>query len=170
MAEAVVSALEERRYGAVRAAMAAHVGSCAVCSGRAEALGILARELDPEIPAPRAGFIGRVMAELRPARTAYDRLPPLWLVFGAGALFVALTAVVLATGGGGGEWHERALTGFLDQSLVFLGSLSQGIRGLWDAVVPGRGLPILIGCAALATALNVAIAVSVLRRKRRTVE
>lgn len=171
LADALVAALEEGRCGAVREAVAEHAPGCPDCRDRAGALAILAQGLDPEPPPIRSGFLARVMAEVRgePALTAYDRLPPLWQVLGAAVLFVALTAVVLATGGGE-AWHERALTGFLDQSLVFLGSLSQGIRGLWDAVVPGRGLPILIGCTVVATILNVALAAGVLRRRRKTVE
>jgi hypothetical protein len=103
---------------------------------------------------------------------AYDRLPPLWQVFGAGVLFVALTAIMLASGSNAeSEWHTRALTGFMNQALGFLGGMSQGMSELWDAVVPGRALPLLIGCAVLATALNVAFFVNAWRRtSKKTVD
>jgi len=103
---------------------------------------------------------------------SYDRLPPLWQVFGAGVLFVALTAIVLASGSNAeSEWHTRALTGFMNQALGFLGGMSQGMSELWDAVVPGRALPFLVGCAVLATALNVAFFVNAWRRtSRKTVD
>ena len=172
LADIVVEALETGRAGAVRAAVDGHVADCGPCRERAGAIRAMAEGLDPPLPAPSAGFVGRVMAEIRGERRqvagAYDRLPPLWQVLGALALFVALTAVVLATGVGD-AWHTRALTGFLDQSMGFLGGLSQAIRSLWDAVAPGRGLPILIACTVVATVLNVAFVVGVLRR-RRTVE
>ena len=106
------------------------------------------------------------------ATGSYDRLPPMWQVFGAGVLFVALTAIVLASGSSAeSEWHTRALTGFMDQALGFLGGMSQGVRGLWDAVVPGKALPLLVGCAVLATALNIGFFVNAWRRARKqTVE
>ena len=78
----------------------------------------MAEGLDPPIPAPAPGFVGRVMAEIRGEEPehvgAYDRLPPLWQVLGAGGLMAALAAVVLAVGSGSdAAWHTRALTGFL---------------------------------------------------------
>lgn len=174
IADRILEALEETRPGAVRQAVADHAPHCETCRERVGELSAMAEGLDPDIPAVRPGFVTRVMAEIRGSEVeyngAYDRLPPIWQIAGAAVLLVALTAIVLASGPGAeGAWHERALTGFLDQALSFLGGLGTGIRGLWDSVIPGRGLPILIGCAALATVLNVAFVVGVMRRKKETV-
>ena len=153
LADLIIEALDKGREGAVREAVSTHSGGCVVCREKAGSLAALAAGLDPQMESVRPGFVSRVMEEIRGDELAhqggaYDRLPPLWQMMGAGLLFVVLSAVVLATGPeAGGEWHNRALTGFLNQALVFLGGLGAGIRGLWDAVVPGRGLPILIGCA-----------------------
>ena len=175
MADHILAALELRAPGAVRGAVERHVPTCGTCRERLGALRALADGLDPAVPAAQPGFVGRVMSEIRGEETrqvagAYDRLPPLWQVLGAGGLLVALAAVVLATGTHADAWHSKALTGFLEQSLGFLGGLSAGITGLWDAIVPGRGLPILAGLAALATALNVAFVVGAMRRHGKTVE
>lgn len=173
LADRIIEALETGHEGAVRETVTRHAPECSRCRERVGELHALAEGLDPRPAVIRPGFVGRVMDEIRgEARAhsgAYDRLPPMWQLLGAGALLVALAAVVLATGGQGDAWHSRALTGFLNQALVFLGSLSQGITGLWDAVAPGKGLPILIGCAVLATVLNVALVVSCLRRRKETV-
>lgn len=169
LSDVILAALEEGREGAVREAVADHAAECEPCGGRPGVLAAIAEGLDPHIPAVRPGFASRVMNEIRDREQhagAFDRLPPPWQMAGAAALFVALAAVVLAGGTGAeGAWHSRALTGFVDQTLVFLGTFSGAIRGLWDAVVPGRGLPILIGCAVVATVLNVGFALSVLKRK-----
>ncbi len=167
LADLVVEALEAGRDGAVRDVVETHARDCVVCRERKGTLSAMAEGLDPPMETVRPGFVSRVMAEIRGEERhsgAYDRLPPLWQIGGAAALFVALAAVVLAAHPGGETWHGRALTGFLDQALVFLGGLSTGVRGLWDAVVPGRGLPILVGLAIAATALNVALVVRVLKR------
>lgn len=179
MADLIVEALEDGTPGAVRRVVAEHAPGCARCRERAGALRAMADGLDPPIPATSPGFVGRVMAEIRgevpggasAPNGAYDRLPPLWQVLGAGGLMVALAAVVLAIGtGSDAAWHTRALTGFLDQALGFLGTLSHGITGLWETVVPGRALPILGILAAVATALNVAFVVGALKRRKETVE
>lgn len=175
LADRIIEALESGRSGAVRDAVAEYGPLDPVWRERMGTLRAMAEGLDPPMKAVRAGFVTRVMAEIRGEqavhRGAYDRLPPLWQMLGAGVLFVALAAVVLATGASADSgWQGHALTGFLERALVFLGALSHGIRQLWDAVVPGRGLPILIGCAAVATLLNVAFAVRVLRRRGTTIE
>ncbi|MFT5429982.1 MAG: hypothetical protein ACI9OJ_000655 [Myxococcota bacterium] len=175
MADLIIEALEEGRTGAVRQAVDNHAPHCERCRERVGALRAMAEGLDPPVPAPSPGFVGRVMAEIRGEERshvgAYDRLPPLWQVLGAGGLMVALAAIVLAIGTGTeAAWHTRALTGFLHQSLGFLGTLSHGITGLWETVVPGRALPILATVAAVATALNIAFVVGALRRHKKTVE
>lgn len=179
LADVIVEALETGQPGAVRAAVADHAQVCPICCERAGEAIALAAALDPVVPAVGSSFVSRVMQEIRgeeaktPIATgSYDRLPPLWQVFGAAVLFVALTAIVLASGSNAeSEWHTRALTGFMDQALGFLGGMSQGVRGLWDAVVPGKALPLLVGCAVLATALNIGFFVSAWRRARKqTVE
>lgn len=171
LADRIIDALEEGREGAVREAVEDFLSGHGAARERQGTLRVLAEALDPPVEVVRPGFVSRVMAEIRgDARVqhhgAYDRLPPLWQIAGAAALFVALTAVVFAAGPTADQaWHQRALTGFLDQALVFLGGLSAGIRGLWDAVIPGKGLPVLIGCAVLATVLNIGFVVGGLRRK-----
>ena len=171
LADRIIDALEEGREGAVREAVEGFLSDHGGARERAGTLRVLAEALDPPLEVVRPGFVSRVMAEVRgdahlQHHGSYDRLPPLWQIAGAAALFVALTAVVFAAGPTADQaWHQRALTGFLDQALVFLGGLSTGIRGLWDAVVPGKGLPILIGCAVLATVLNVGFIVGALRKK-----
>ncbi len=174
LADGIIQALESGQSGAVRELVMGHAPQCLHCQEHIGELHALAEGLDPESVTVRPGFVARVMDEIRgepePHSGAYDRLPPLWQLLGAGALLAMLAAVVLATGGQGDAWHSRALTGFLQQALTFLGSLSQGITGLWDAVAPGKGLPIMIGCAILATILNCALIISVLRTKRETVE
>ena len=174
LADTIVDALETGQPGAVQAAVAEHTESCQRCGERRGEIAALASALDPSLPEPSPSFVSRVMQEIRGQEPAsahsggsYDRLPPLWQVFGAGVLFVVLTAIVLASGANAdSEWHTRALTGFMDQALGFLGGMSQGMRGLWDAVVPGKALPFLIGCAALATVLNIAFFVSAWRRTK----
>ena len=175
MADQILAALEIRAPGAVRRAVEKHAPNCPTCRERVGALRALADGLDPPVPAAKPGFVGRVMDEIRGEETvqapgAYDRLPPLWQVLGAGGLLVALAAVVLATGTHADAWHSKALTGFLEQALGFLGGLSAGITGLWDAIIPGRGLPILAGLAVLATVLNVAFIMGAMRRHKKTVE
>ena len=179
LADTIVDALETGLPGAVRQAVSAHVEHCAVCSERQGEARALAQALDPEIPQVSHTFVSRVMSEIRgeeaqdaASHGAYDRLPPRWQVFGAAIWVVALTAIVLASGStADSEWHTRALTGFMDQALGFLGGMSQGISGLWDAVVPGKALPLLVGCAVLATALNITFFVLAARRARKkTVE
>jgi hypothetical protein len=173
LADIIVGALEDGESGAVRAAVEAHIDQCERCGRQRSVLMELAVGFDPEHRPAGLGLVARVMSEIRDegiaSTSAYDRLPPLWQVLGAGVLLVALSAVVLATGGGD-TWHQQIVTGYLDEALHFLGGLSHAIQGLWDAVVPGRGLPILIGCAVIATILNVAFAINIIRRKKETVD
>ena len=179
LADIIVEAMETGRPGAVRDAAMQHSEHCPICSEQVGYVSALASALDPAVPELKAGFVGRIMQEIRGddamspvAHGSYDRLPPIWQVFGAGALFVVLTAIVLASGSTAeSEWHTRALTGFMNQALGFLGGMSQGMSELWDAVVPGRALPLLVGCAVLATGLNVAFFVNAWRRSaKKTVE
>ena len=84
---------------------------------------------------------------------------------------MALATVAVATQGDTeSAWHTRALTGFVQQALGFLGVLSHGLTDLWETVAPGRALPILVGCTVVATVLNVAFAVRAARRAKKTVE
>ena len=165
----IISGMERGNAGSVREAVHTHVQNCNVCSEHRDKWTLLAAGLDPAPVKTSPGFTARVMEEIRglpsPTDAAYDRLPPLWQVVGAAVLFTVLAAVVLATEPTDAAWHSKALTGFLEQALSFLGGLSQSIKGLWDSVAPGRGLPALVGCALVATALNVAFAIRHVRRQ-----
>lgn len=174
LADLMVEGLESGEPGTLRLLVDDHVGHCPECLPRAGALRTVANALDPSVAvAPSPSFVGRVMSEIRAdVQSERDRLPPLWQVFGAAGLFMVLAAVVLGTQDARTDapWHARALTGFLDQALGFLGVLSHGISDLWESVAPGRALPILAACAVLATGLNIAFAVRAYRRARKTVE
>ena len=172
LADLLIEGLEAGEAGTVRALVEDHVGQCRACQPRAGALRVMANGLDPIPPPVGAGLVRRVMAEVQSGEPATrDRLPPVWQVFGAAGLFAALATVAIATQGDpSAPWHTRALTGFIDQALGFLGVLSHGITGLWESAVPGRAMPILIGCAVVATILNVSFAVRAVRRAKKTVE
>jgi len=174
LADLMVEGLESGEPGTLRLLIDDHVGHCQECLPRAGALRTVANALDRGASIDASpGFVGRVMNEIRAdVETTRDRMPPLWQVFGAAGLFMVLAAVVLGTQDARTDapWHARALTGFLDQALGFLGVLSHGISDLWETVAPGRALPILAACAVLATGLNIAFAVRAYRRARKTVE
>jgi hypothetical protein len=172
LADLIVEGLETGEPGTVRALVDDHVADCPHCAARGGALRLMASGLDPIPARVGAGFVTRVMTEVRgEVQSSRDRMPPIWQVFGAAGLFVVLATVVIATQQGeNAAWHTRALTGFVDQALGFLGVMSHGITDMWESVAPGRALPILIGCAVVATVLNVAFAVRAVRRARRTVE
>ncbi|HIA04883.1 MAG TPA: hypothetical protein EYN66_23810 [Myxococcales bacterium] len=173
LADIIIDSLETAESGQVRTNVQEHLNHCNTCQAHRGVLMELAHGLDPIPYDLSMNFVSRVMNEIRQDNigvpSAYDRLPPLWQVLGAGVLFVALSAVVLATGGGN-DWHQQIVTGYLDDALHFLGGLSQAIRGLWDAVAPGKGLPILIGCAVIATILNIGFMLGTIRKKKETVD
>lgn len=172
LADLVVEGLESGEPGTVRALVDDHVADCPTCASRGGALRLMAAGLDPKPPPVGAGLVTRVLTEIRgETHASRERMPPVWQVFGAAGLFIVLATVVIATQqGADAAWHTRALTGFVDQALGFLGVMSHGITDLWESVAPGRALPILAACAAVATALNVAFGVRAVRRARRTVE
>jgi len=170
LADIIVDAMDNSSPGSVVSAMEQHIATCEKCGSQRNKLMAMANGLDPESQTVSKGFMARVMAEIRGDRapsTAYDRLPPAWQVLGALGLLVALTAVVLATGGSD-EWREQVITGYLNQALVFLGGLSHAITGLWESVAPGRGLGVFVGCAIGATVLNVGFLLGAIKRNKET--
>ncbi len=173
LADLILEALELGRPGAVRAVVDDHSRGCATCARRAGTLRSMAAGLDPTPPVTDSGFVAKVLAEIRGVEDdSRSRLPPPWQVLGAIGLLVVLAAGVLShhTPDADAPWHTKALTGFVDQALGFLGVLSAGLTGVWESVAPGKALPILAVCAALATVLNVAFAVGAWRRRKQTVE
>jgi|GEM_PF-5578652 hypothetical protein len=125
---------------------------------------------DPSEHGDEPAFADRILQELQETGDMYgsprDRLPPLWQVFGAIVLLIALVSVVVALGAPDSQWHERFLTGFLDGVLVFLGSLGNGIRNLWDVIMPGKGYAVLGWFTAGVSLVNAGICLLSIRRQR----
>lgn len=171
LADIIVESMDSTSSGTVADSLEQHLATCEKCAPHKGRLIAMANGLDPATTSVSKGFVARVMEEIRGdvgINTAYDRLPPAWQVLGALGLLVALTAVVLATGGTE-EWRQQVITGYLNQSLVFLGGLTQTITGLWESVAPGRGLGVFIGCAIGATLLNVGFLLGAIKRNKETV-
>ena len=115
-------------------------------------------------------FAERILEELQTSGDMYggarDRLPPVWQILGAIMLLIALVSVVVALGAPDAQWHERFLTGFLDGVLGFLGSLGNGLRNLWDVVMPGKGYAALGWFTVGVSLLNAGICLLSIRRHR----
>ena len=133
LADVIVAAMESGRCGAVRQKVSDHVAGCGTCVEHAATLEDFAIGLDPPMPAIKTTFVGRVVSEIRGQEivhaSAKNRLPPLWQLLGTVALLGVLSTVVFATGSTTDAWHARALTGFLNQTLITLAGLGEGLPG-----------------------------------------